>query len=36
VQDSNWTYRMPMTVAALREDGATAQRLSKLSSDTSR
>jgi 4-alpha-glucanotransferase len=36
VQDSNWTYRMSMTVAALREDQATAQRLSKLSSDTGR
>jgi 4-alpha-glucanotransferase len=36
VQETNWTYRMPMTVAALREDQATAQRLARLSSDTGR
>ena len=36
VVPTNWTYRMPMTVAALRDDRATAQRLARLSSDTGR
>jgi 4-alpha-glucanotransferase len=36
VNDTNWTYRMPMTLAALREDGPAAERLARLSSDTRR
>jgi 4-alpha-glucanotransferase len=36
VLDTNWTYRMPMDLAALREDGATARRLARLSSETGR
>jgi 4-alpha-glucanotransferase len=36
VNDANWTFRMPMTVAALREDRGTAERLAKLSSETGR
>jgi 4-alpha-glucanotransferase len=36
VQDGNWTYRMAMTLAALREDRPAAQRLAKLSTETSR
>ena len=36
VQETNWTYRMPMSVAALREDHTTSQRLARLSSDTER
>jgi 4-alpha-glucanotransferase len=36
VLPTNWTYRMAMTLAALREDGATARRLAQLSSETGR
>jgi 4-alpha-glucanotransferase len=36
VLESNWTYRMAMTLAALREDRATVQRLAQLSSETER
>jgi 4-alpha-glucanotransferase len=36
VSETNWTYRMPMTLAALREDQPVAQRLAKLSTETSR
>lgn len=36
VLETNWTYRMTMTLAALREDHATAQRLARLSSETGR
>lgn len=33
VNDRNWTYRMPMTVAALANDEATTARLRRLSAD---
>jgi 4-alpha-glucanotransferase len=33
---TNWTYRMPMGVTALREDEATTDRLARLSSETGR
>ena len=36
VLESNWTYRMAMTLAALREDRGTVQRLAELSSETER
>jgi len=36
VNETNWTYRMTMTLAALREDRVTAQRLARLSSETGR
>ena len=36
VLESNWTYRMKMTLAALREDRGTVQRLAQLSSETER
>jgi 4-alpha-glucanotransferase len=36
VVPTNWTYRMPMKVAALHEDRATADRLARLSTETGR
>jgi len=36
VNDSNWTYRMPMDVDALRADRATTARLAKLSAESNR
>jgi 4-alpha-glucanotransferase len=36
VLETNWTYRMAMSLAALREDRVTAQRLARLSTETGR
>jgi hypothetical protein len=36
VNETNWTYRMPMDLDALAADRATAERLAALSSDTGR
>jgi 4-alpha-glucanotransferase len=36
VTESNWTYRMPMTLEALGGDGETARRLAGLSKETGR
>jgi 4-alpha-glucanotransferase len=36
VSDANWSYRMPMSLAALVADRATAERLARLSAETGR
>jgi 4-alpha-glucanotransferase len=36
VSDENWTFRMPVDVAALAADRDTAERLARLSADTGR
>jgi 4-alpha-glucanotransferase len=36
VNDQNWTYRMPMTVDALKADRATSERLLQLARETRR
>jgi 4-alpha-glucanotransferase len=36
VNDSNWTYRMPMDVDALRADHATTARLAQLAGESGR
>jgi 4-alpha-glucanotransferase len=36
VNDSNWTYRMPMDVDALRADHATVARLAELAAESGR
>jgi 4-alpha-glucanotransferase len=36
VNDQNWTYRMPMTVAALEADRTTCERLLQLARETRR